>query len=289
MPEWIQLDGLVNLRDVGGVPTTDGGVITSGVLLRSDNLQDLSDADLAELARRDLTDVVDLRSDIEVTSTGPGPMTRQPGVRIHHHSMFIERHHTGRPVTSADPQTAPEPVDPQPADTASDQARANDPLPWAGLAQSQDHQDPITAHYLSYLADRPDSAVAALRVIAGATGATLVHCAAGKDRTGTVVALALLLAGAEPAAVVADYAATTERIELILDRLIATDIYRSNLVGRPVASHNARPEVMRALITHINTRLGGVEPMLAAMGWTATDTRNLRGRLRADRHVRSGS
>ena len=50
-------------------------------------------------------------------------------------------------------------------------------------------------HYLGYLAARPDSVAAALRVIGDAPGAAVVHCAAGKDRTGTVVAMALDVAG----------------------------------------------------------------------------------------------
>ena len=43
---WIELDGLANLRDVGGMPTTDGGVVTAGRLLRSDNLQALTRGDI---------------------------------------------------------------------------------------------------------------------------------------------------------------------------------------------------------------------------------------------------
>ena len=39
---WIELDGLVNMRDLGGLPTGDGGHTASGRLIRSDNLQDLS-------------------------------------------------------------------------------------------------------------------------------------------------------------------------------------------------------------------------------------------------------
>ncbi len=46
---WIDLDGLVNLRDVGGIPTSDGGKIVPGRLLRSDNLQTLTAADVDQL------------------------------------------------------------------------------------------------------------------------------------------------------------------------------------------------------------------------------------------------
>ncbi|HEY9562332.1 MAG TPA: tyrosine-protein phosphatase, partial [Nocardioides sp.] len=39
---WLDLDGVVNMRDLGGLPTTDGSTLRPGRLLRSDNLQDLS-------------------------------------------------------------------------------------------------------------------------------------------------------------------------------------------------------------------------------------------------------
>lgn len=266
MPNWIELDGLVNLRDVGGMLTTDGGSIAAGRLLRSDNLQNLTPADIAELRRRGLTDVVDLRSDVESMSEGPGPITREDGVTVHHHSLFTD---TGRAdsdgaVSSDDTATAP--------------AAA---LPWVGRKPSAVHDIPDTSYYLSYLVDRPDSVLAALRVIADADGATLVHCAAGKDRTGTIVALALLVAGADPAAVIDDYAASSERIERVVQRLMSTRTYADNLRGRPLESHRSRPETMQGVIEHLDTEHGGVEQLLATIGWTPADSVRLRAKLRA--------
>ena len=43
---WIDLEGLANMRDVGGIPTIDGGKIIPGRLLRSDNLQTLTTSDV---------------------------------------------------------------------------------------------------------------------------------------------------------------------------------------------------------------------------------------------------
>jgi protein tyrosine/serine phosphatase len=63
---WIDLQGLANLRDVGGIPTVDGGKIIPGRLLRSDNLQTLSTSDVDQLLGLGLTDVIDMRSDYEV-------------------------------------------------------------------------------------------------------------------------------------------------------------------------------------------------------------------------------
>ncbi|MGL5853463.1 MAG: tyrosine-protein phosphatase, partial [Phycicoccus sp.] len=64
---WITLDGLVNMRDVGGLPTHGGGRTQPRRLIRSDNLQDLTDADIAHLVDElGVTDVVDLRTETEL-------------------------------------------------------------------------------------------------------------------------------------------------------------------------------------------------------------------------------
>ena len=71
---WIELEGAVNVRDVGGLPTVDGRTTRPGVLLRSDNLQDLSAADVTRLVDElGLRTVVDLRSTGEVHLEGPTP------------------------------------------------------------------------------------------------------------------------------------------------------------------------------------------------------------------------
>ena len=57
-------------------------------------------------------------------------------------------------------------------------------LPWIDLEPSADLGNDVASVYFSYLVDRPDSVLAALRAVAYAPGAALVHCAAGKDRRG---------------------------------------------------------------------------------------------------------
>lgn len=260
---WIDLDGLANLRDVGGLPTVDGGHTVPGRLLRSDNLQTLTPADVDRLLALGLTDVVDLRSDYEVEREGPGPLASTE-VRLHQFSLFRE----GRDGVGVDkPDVRPE-VLPEEA------------LPWVDLAPSVQLENEVASHYLSYVLDRPDSVVSALRTISTSPGAVLVHCAAGKDRTGTIVALALSLARAERAAVIGDYAASSERMQAILDRLLASKTYVDNLRDRPLASHLSHPETIEAFLVHTDQAYGGVEPLLATFGWTATDTAQLRAKLR---------
>jgi protein-tyrosine phosphatase len=261
---WINLEGLANLRDVGGMPTTDGGEIAVGRLLRSDNLQALTPGDIDHLLGLGLTDVVDLRSEYEVESEGPGPLTGHPTVTVHQHSLFREwREGVGEDKPDVRPEELPD-----------------EALPWVDLAPSIQVDHPVTSFYLSYLVDRPDSVLASLRHIGEAQGATLVHCAAGKDRTGTIVAMALSVAGADREAIVADYAASSERMEAILERLLGTRTYAENLRDRPLSSHLTYPETMQAFLEYVDGEYGGVERLLGRMGWSAEDTGRLRAKLR---------
>ena len=155
-PHWIALDGAVNARAV--VPR---------VLLRADNLQSLSPQDVQRLVDEEAVEVVlDLRTDVEVELEGPGPMTAEPAVRIEHRSLY-------------------------PDSGGNTDLEADTVNPW-GFAHDDEspHEPPIVRAYMSYIRRRPDSVVGSVRTIARTGGAVLVHCAAGKDRTGILAALA---------------------------------------------------------------------------------------------------
>jgi protein tyrosine/serine phosphatase len=136
-------------------------------------------------------------------------------------------------------------------------------------------------YYLGYLEDRPDQVAGALRSIVQAPGAALVNCAAGKDRTGVVVALALTAVGVVREAVVADYAASAERIEAILDRLRASRTYAADVSSRPdaVAADAPRPETMAAFLDQLDVRYGGAAGWLAEHGFGPDDVGALRAKL----------
>jgi protein-tyrosine phosphatase len=130
--------------------------------------------------------------------------------------------------------------------------------------------------YLRYLQHRPDSIVGALEDIATDGGATLVHCAAGKDRTGTVIALALAAVGVERDAIIADYVATAERISRIMARLRASDTYARDLDDLPDEAHAPRAETMERVFAVLDAEFGG------PLGWLrshAFDPARLRERL----------
>ena len=240
---WIELQGAVNVRDLGGLPTEDGRETVAGRLLRADNLQELSPADVQRLVREiGLTTVVDLRSTAEVVSEGPAPLDRVPGVQRIHRPVLPE-------VGSATDIVADVLL------TRTEQDRSRYP------------DDPVCGHYLGYLDDRPDEVVSALRDIARAPGAAVIHCAAGKDRTGVVVALALSAAGVRPQAVVADYAASGERTGALIMRLRRSPTYAPDIDSKPADSHRVRPETMAAFLAQMDARHGGVTRWLADHGF----------------------
>ncbi|MBW8482766.1 tyrosine-protein phosphatase [Actinomadura parmotrematis] len=272
---WIPLDGAVNVRDLGGLPTHDGRTTRLGRVLRADNLQDLSVADTRLLLHHyALKNVIDLRSDAEVSLEGPGPLTRTPSVTIHHLSLFSEGgHHTD--VAADTPRTID--ID----RVLPWQNRTDDPTedPTGNTAGNATDTDRSVGHYHGYLRDRGDSIVAALRIMTRTDGSALVHCAAGKDRTGVVCALALETIGVTRQAIVTDYTQTGERIDAIMRRLRASDTYAADLDSRPDDSHVPHAAIMEKFLSRLAEEHGGAVGWLAGHGWTDEDTAALQARL----------
>lgn len=254
---WIELDGIVNMRDLGGLPTRGGGHTASGRLIRSDNLQDLTDADVEHLVEeRGVTDIVDLRTDAEVHVEGPGPLRRVESLTHHHHSLIKERRE----------------------DDAEEVATRALVLPWKDEQKTRDARF-WADHYLGYLSARPESVSAALRVVAEAEGAVVVHCAAGKDRTGTVVAMALEVAGVPREEIVADYVLTGERLEQIIDRLMPRPAYGEALAKQTIDEQQPRAASIEAILTALDDGYGGAAGWLRAHGWSGAEVERLRDRL----------
>ncbi len=244
-PHWLALDGAVNAR-----------VVVPGVLLRADNLQGLSGRDVRLLVREEGLEVVlDLRTDVEVALEGPGPLTAEPEVRIEHRSLFPDSGGN----TDLDAETV---------------------RPWRWVEHDDfPHESAVVRAYMSYLYRRPDSIVGSVRTIARADGAVLVHCAAGKDRTGVVVAIALDAAGVDRDTIVADYLATGERIEAIMARLVSSSTYRAELEGHDPQRHAPVPGAMERVLELVDQHFGGSIPWLSQHGLTDSDLELLRSRL----------
>jgi rhodanese-related sulfurtransferase len=190
-------------------------------------------------------------------------MTKEDVVEICHLSLFPE---------------AGEATDAAAVDAEEDDAPVV--LPWQSDERAEfEERRGVSGIYLGYLDDRADSIIAALRVIADTDGATVVHCAAGKDRTGVVVACALAEVGVTPEAIVADYARSGERIEAIYRRLSARRTYRQDLTSTAIDEHRPRASTMQRLLAAVDELHGGIPAWLRAHGWTEDDSARLRRKL----------
>jgi hypothetical protein len=236
---WLALEGLDNIRDVGGLPLRDGGTTRRGVLLRSASLRYCTPSDITHLVEEfGLQLVLDLRTQREIDRFASPEALADAGVEIVALSFIPEE---GRAFPEAD-----------------------------------DDADPLIRHYLGYLQDRAANVVTAVRRLAAA-GPTLVHCAAGKDRTGVLVALVLDTVGVERDAVVADYALSGERIEALFRRWTTAS-------GEPMPAdltpHIPRAEAMAAVLAHLDAEHGGGAGWLRAHGLDEHSLARLRERLR---------
>ncbi|MGI8722660.1 MAG: tyrosine-protein phosphatase [Geodermatophilaceae bacterium] len=283
---WVHLDGAVNVRDLGGLPTDDGRSTLRRRLLRADNLQDLTDADVRLLVDDyGVRQVLDLRTSAEIDLEGPGPITRETAVTVREFTLYPEAGKRTDALT----------------ETRSGAPRGTPQTPWtSGRRPPLDidaGERPAVIHYLGYLRHAASNIVDSLRAIGERDdGATLVHCAAGKDRTGTVIALALLVAGVRRGDVVADYARSGEVIDKIMARLASTQTYAadvSDAEGNPVTDVNMDPvtwaaianrqrpraETMSRLLEILDERAGGPLRWLTEAGLTAAEQRALRTHL----------
>jgi protein-tyrosine phosphatase len=270
-PLWLDLEGAANARDVGGLPTVDGRTTRPGVLLRSDNLQDLTDDDVRRLVDElGLRTVVDLRSTGEVHLEGPTPLA---GTDVRHHQLSLIPEWDGEP----DREEVERAVEQMEEHRSRLAERA---LPTLDLTAEEKDPHDLTDHYVGYLHAAGPNVARALRVLADPdSGTTLVHCAAGKDRTGVVVALALSLAGVTREAVVGDYLRSAERAEGILGRLKSTSSYGPSLASVSVTDITPTASSIEGLLDHVDRSYGGAHGLAMSLGVSEEEIARLGVRL----------
>ncbi|MCR2783708.1 MULTISPECIES: tyrosine-protein phosphatase [unclassified Microbacterium] len=188
MPQ--RLDGTVNFRDTGGMPLASGGTTREGVLYRSDALSGLTPEGLEQLAATDIDVIVDFRTPFE-QQMAPD---RLPASRTFRTLQLPLLEGALTALAQQAMQTGQQAGNPDAAARAIGDALER--LPTLGTL------------YLGMLQHAASAFAELARAIATPSAgneAVLVHCTAGKDRTGVAIALILDAVGAEHDAIVADY------------------------------------------------------------------------------------
>jgi len=231
-------DACLNVRDLGGLTTGDGRRVRRGALVRSDQLCRLKDAGREALLAHGVRTVIDLRNPAEAEQD-PDPLWHGHGVDY----VLV-------------PQQ-------------SEQLwRELDPI-----ARTRAERDALV------LDRRAEQIAAMARAVAhAAPGGVLIHCLAGKDRTGIAVALLLSLVGVDDAQVAADYTLSVASLAAELEAALAA-APDDEARARIERGYDARAETMLATLAHLRERHGGAEAYLARAGLSAADMRRIRDRL----------
>ncbi|MFM8597819.1 MAG: tyrosine-protein phosphatase [Mycobacterium sp.] len=258
-----RLSGAWNFRDVA---ETTG--VLPGRLFRSSELSNLDDAGRLILTEVGVTDVADLRSPAELQRRGPGAVPE--GVAVHN-LPFPEVSHTHdgeSPHESSWNKMLTEPSDEDPAEAA---------LRW------------MTGEYERFptLAGAR-RAVHRVVTLLGQDRPVLVHCFAGKDRTGFAVAVACEAAGVDRDAILADYLRSNDAVARLRARILETMRSREGMTDEVVsfaASRltdevlGVREEYLVAARRVLDETYGGLAGYLTAAGVTDDDVALLRARL----------
>jgi len=167
-------EGCFNVRDLGGLRTTDGRRTLSGRVVRADALDALTASGWAALSAHGVRTVIDLRNDDE---RGIDAAPRPASVTTVHLPLDGSEDREFWDIWDSGPQFAT-------------------PL-----------------YYGPHLQRFPERSAAVVSAVARAEpGGVVVHCASGRDRAGQVSMLLLALVGVAVEDIAADYALSAERL-----------------------------------------------------------------------------
>jgi len=259
-PPFIAVAGIPNFRDLGGYPVAAPAnhSIRREVIYRCGEPNQVTKDGINEMTRLGITRIYDLRSVPEIErnkSGGRGGIVEWEGCE----RVFV-------PVF-----------------------RNEDYSPESLAVRFKDYADGgpegFTRAYTDILKNAPSSYQTILLHLANEPEKPLiVHCSAGKDRTGVICALVLSLCGVDDEVVAHEYSLTEvgltkEWNEAILDHLS----HNPALAGNPEGAKNlisAKAENMMATLKMIQEKFGGAEGyILDKCGLTRTDVENIRKNL----------
>ncbi|TFK55095.1 hypothetical protein OE88DRAFT_1694392 [Heliocybe sulcata] len=236
-PPFVEVDGIVNIRDFGGHPTSDRSArVRSCYLFRSGEPTKITESGKDKLKSLGVRKVFDFRSELEIAKY-KAATPAVDGVE------FVRA-----PVSDDDA------YDPVGLAARVKRFQADDLTAFAALYTGIfESGGPAYEKVLLHLRDHPEEPC-------------LVHCTAGKDRTGVFAAILLKLLGVDDETIVNDYALTTIGLYPALPMLIARfqkeEMFRDNMDAM-LKMASARPETIRAVLDRVlKDKYGGAENYL---------------------------
>jgi protein tyrosine/serine phosphatase len=242
-------DGLLNVRDLGGHPTEDGGETRYDSIIRADSVRQLSDQGWAALVDYGVQTIVDLRTNEELAADPPADLP----VEVLH-IQFFETDTSEWNEIEAELDSV---------------ARAAPDVPTA-----------TRDVYLIFLEHFSPNLAAAVRAVADAPeGGVVIHCAGGKDRTGLLTAFLLHLAGVGMEEIASDYALSEERLRPRHEQWFAEAETEEELERMKRMSQTPAASIT-GVFEELERRYGSVEGYLRQAGLSDDELDRARARLR---------
>lgn len=227
------LRSVLNARDIGGMTTESGRQLKAGTVLRSGSLSAIEEADLTHLVETvGLKTVVDLRRGEEIA--GRQHALEVDGVTVHNLPLLATHGESGR-------------------DTYGE---------YSELSHKK-----LSTLYAGYLDRSAGLIVDILRLLADEQQLpVLIHCTAGKDRTGVVLAVLQDLLDVPREQIVADYARSAADMPRVLAMLEARAAEGGMTFGEELAwLFGAEAHTMEDFLDDLEAR-GGARMWLLANG-----------------------
>lgn len=240
-PNRLLLQTMYNVRDLGGFATSDGQATTFGHFLRADAPVRLNHADLHRLLDFPVRTVIDLRSPNEINGL-PHILREQPEVT-----------YINIPLLGMDLDAGIASVQKFEAE------RERVGLPDLYIHLLEQARAPIGQVFSSLAAAR--------------SGACLFHCSHGKDRTGLIAALLLMLAGVSDSDIIANYQISSTYLKPWFDTFI------DQIPADILHFFHTQPQNMELTLRYFHQHFASAAAYLAACGVSQPEINELRYRL----------
>nr|GAT51498.1 predicted protein [Mycena chlorophos] len=228
-PPFVNIEGLVNLRAVGGFAAPKTKPV---ILYRSAELSRITPKGKEQLQALGIHDVFDFRADDEIASYKT-PAPDVPGVKFHRTPVAENRAY-------------------DPASTAARmQSFVNDERAMFVKMNSEilETAGPAFEKVLRYMVENPSEHC-------------LIHCTVGKDRTGIFTALILSILGVPDDEIAAEYALSTPALKPVMPIIIARFKQKVGDLENWDGFNNllsSKPENMLAILHMVREKYGGAE------------------------------
>jgi protein-tyrosine phosphatase len=217
---------LLNARDLGGFLLGSGRETDWRRVVRADNLNKLAPAGVAALVAYGVRTVIDLRDPLELEKF-PNPLAAAPPPGV----VFVS-------------------------------------VPLISAAEWEAIKDPARAaeHYvLTATLSHANIAKAIAAVSDALPGGVVIHCHAGKERTGIVAAILISLAGVADAAVAADWTASDSYLQPLYEEWLANET-DPQIRAKRAQGFVTHAEHILDVLGHVRRNHGSVEEYLLAGG-----------------------